>query len=854
MVQQLRPPPPPPPPPVLGPTDAIEATPPPPQTGATTRHYKAPPTISSRDGIRLVPPSRILAVSAPARAPPPPPPPPLQEEDSTSIQRHQAAAPAAPTPPPPPTAPADFTSQAAAVAENHEQGRETDVIEDVPVDDGAGTAASSQPQRGPAATAGSDDEVVIEGSRIDALGHHTEDSLGPPVGPEEDTQVAAVSLPGVLQGDPPARQWLQSTEGTVETTEVKLDEDAERTDVAAECAQDGQNALEQETQRKVVGGSNASTLPAWIVSTQTAAVPTRSIPEEPHAVRNDSSGILDGPKEEVIRSARLDQERPGILAASTSGCNTLRDGCLAWGSTPTPSSSSRPSRSLSALYSRRLPFAASMHPQNGQRFKGTLAYYHSEKGYGFIRSDDVEGKIYVHCSDFVDPMAPRPTNSQVEFTLNNPGEKQRALDVKVIGEGPAQNGNAATFTDRPLHTGRIRAFRHDKGFGFITTPQYGSDVFVSASDFVGELPPDLQALPSATPTGPEVSFTVRHATKGPRAMNVRITGPALPCQEEGQQYKMKSSNKHWQWNQTSGWRGGWIERPGSTVAAEEATPKGALLSGIEKALWNKHEFVMKRGDGYVWLSSVLHQGTFKDVPGLPLPTAAADGLVAPEVMSQVREALSDPWLKDIASRLELWDDGKAPPWIRQRRQARWYHSGWNSGGNTSNTAAATVLEPQVAVSVPAWAAQKNEVCAESTSWWKGDTSPSQLSQKADQADAGAGVPALLGRDFPDAVGEDTLVDPLSIQDPWKGNVEVDVLAETATEQSAMPPRTSTDADLGVPLVQDDEALPMLEPLAASVSLAAPLTEVHEPQAPSACQEDAVAEQAEECRNDTCESS
>lgn len=63
--------------------------------------------------------------------------------------------------------------------------------------------------------------------------------------------------------------------------------------------------------------------------------------------------------------------------------------------------------------------------------QGQVKWFSSEKGYGFISSEDVENDIYVHFSDIqMDGFKSLEENDKVEFDYDE--EKKKATNVKKI--------------------------------------------------------------------------------------------------------------------------------------------------------------------------------------------------------------------------------------------------------------------------------------------------------------------------------------------------------------------------------------------------------------------------------------
>ncbi len=61
---------------------------------------------------------------------------------------------------------------------------------------------------------------------------------------------------------------------------------------------------------------------------------------------------------------------------------------------------------------------------------GTVKFFNSEKGFGFIKHDDSSKETFVHASGLIDEIK---ENDKVEFDLQNGQKGMNAVNVKLIG-------------------------------------------------------------------------------------------------------------------------------------------------------------------------------------------------------------------------------------------------------------------------------------------------------------------------------------------------------------------------------------------------------------------------------------
>ena len=63
------------------------------------------------------------------------------------------------------------------------------------------------------------------------------------------------------------------------------------------------------------------------------------------------------------------------------------------------------------------------------KIQGTVKFFNSEKGFGFIKHDDSNKETFVHESGLIDEIK---ENDRVEFDLQNGKKGLNAVNVKLI--------------------------------------------------------------------------------------------------------------------------------------------------------------------------------------------------------------------------------------------------------------------------------------------------------------------------------------------------------------------------------------------------------------------------------------
>ncbi|MGH7121937.1 MAG: cold-shock protein [Acetobacteraceae bacterium] len=170
----------------------------------------------------------------------------------------------------------------------------------------------------------------------------------------------------------------------------------------------------------------------------------------------------------------------------------------------------------------------------GPEATATVKWFNPDKGFGFVALSDGSGDVFLHANAL---QAAGHQNVSPGATVRvrvGQGQKGRQVEQVIsVDESTAQAQPARTgFAARPPRgpraprrpvdlssavemTGVVKWYNPEKGFGFITTPSGGRDVFVHASALeVAGLPP-LQE-------GQAVRMNVVQGAKGPEVGSISL--------------------------------------------------------------------------------------------------------------------------------------------------------------------------------------------------------------------------------------------------------------------------------------------------------------------------------------------
>ncbi len=156
---------------------------------------------------------------------------------------------------------------------------------------------------------------------------------------------------------------------------------------------------------------------------------------------------------------------------------------------------------------------------------GTVTWYEEAKGFGFITPDVGSEDVFVHVKALVEGLEYLAEGDRVAFSVVQGDRGLQARDVALVSEAgtaapaPASSGSspAAARSGPPAVSstrggeGVVARWDADRGFGFVTPDDGGTDLFVHVSVLAGAEP----LVP-----GERVRFGVRQSDRGPQADKV----------------------------------------------------------------------------------------------------------------------------------------------------------------------------------------------------------------------------------------------------------------------------------------------------------------------------------------------
>lgn len=141
--------------------------------------------------------------------------------------------------------------------------------------------------------------------------------------------------------------------------------------------------------------------------------------------------------------------------------------------------------------------------------QGTVRWFDSERGFGFLAPEDGSADLFVHASEIVSDTGTRVLRERqaVEFEIGEGQRGPQARRVRVTGD---------VAPDTPLGVlGTVAWYEPAKGYGFATPDAGGPEVFVHSSAIV---------TGGVVSAGQRVAFLIADGERGPQAEHLLPLG------------------------------------------------------------------------------------------------------------------------------------------------------------------------------------------------------------------------------------------------------------------------------------------------------------------------------------------